>query len=313
MDKATFEKGLEIRKSVLGADFVEKSFASADEFNKPFQEFVTEYCWGACWGREVLSKKTRSMLNLAMISALNRPHELKMHVKGALTNGVTRDEMREIFFAVAVYCGVPGRRRLLPRRPRGVRRNRQEVKSRHEGRVRSWPCASSLARRCVVRRSPRGPAIGAEARRTKRRGRRGAIRICRGCWPGTDFVGVPLQRASNFGERNVLTEEEFKARQAAAARQTDEDNADFNIDKVTSEQEARGTVGGPVSPPPHWLERGRPSYQASLIVDPPDGRMPPQTPEAAERVRALRAPCRAAARPTRTRIAASTISASPGA
>jgi 4-carboxymuconolactone decarboxylase len=70
-------------------------------------EFVTEYCWGACWGREVLSKKTRSMLNLAMISALNRPHELKMHVKGALTNGVTRDEMREIFFAVAVYCGVP--------------------------------------------------------------------------------------------------------------------------------------------------------------------------------------------------------------
>jgi len=107
MDKATFEKGLEIRKSVLGADFVEKSFASADDFNRPYQEFVTEYCWGACWGREGLSKKTRSMLNLAMISALNRPHELKMHVKGALTNGVTRDEMREIFFAVAVYCGVP--------------------------------------------------------------------------------------------------------------------------------------------------------------------------------------------------------------
>jgi 4-carboxymuconolactone decarboxylase len=107
MDKATFEKGLEIRKSVLGAEFVEKSFASADDFNRPYQEFVTEYCWGACWGREGLSKKTRSMLNLAMISALNRPHELKMHVKGALTNGVTRDEIREIFFAVAVYCGVP--------------------------------------------------------------------------------------------------------------------------------------------------------------------------------------------------------------
>src|SRR5712691_4252822 len=109
-----------------------------------------------------------------------------------------------------------------------------------------------------------------------------------GVWPGTDYVGVPLQRASNFGNRNSLTEEEFKARQAAAARQTDEDNAEFNIDKVTSEQEARGTVGGPVSPPPHWLERGKPSYQASLVVDPPDGRMPPQTPEAGERARAQR-------------------------
>src|SRR6266853_3636139 len=110
-----------------------------------------------------------------------------------------------------------------------------------------------------------------------------------GTWPGTDFVVVPLQRASDFGSRNLLTAEEFKARQAAAARQTDEDNAEFNIDAVTSEQEARGTVGGPVSPPPHWLERGKPSYQASLVVDPPDGRMPPQTPEAADRVRALAA------------------------
>ena len=107
MDKATFEKGLEIRKSVLGADFVEKSFASADEFNKPFQEFVTEYCWGACWGREVLSKKTRSMLNLAMITALNRPHEIKVHVRGALANGVTKDEIKEVFLQVAIYCGVP--------------------------------------------------------------------------------------------------------------------------------------------------------------------------------------------------------------
>ena len=107
MDKALYEAGLEVRKATLGKEFVENAIASADDFNRPLQEFVTEYCWGACWGREVLSKKTRSMLNLAMISALNRPHELKMHVKGALTNGVTRDEMREIFFAVAVYCGVP--------------------------------------------------------------------------------------------------------------------------------------------------------------------------------------------------------------
>ena len=107
MDKATFEKGLEIRKSVLGAEFVEKSISSADDFNRPFQELVTEYCWGAVWGREGLPKKTRSLLNLAMISALNRPHELKMHVAGALRNGVTRDEIREVFMAVAIYCGVP--------------------------------------------------------------------------------------------------------------------------------------------------------------------------------------------------------------
>jgi hypothetical protein len=109
-----------------------------------------------------------------------------------------------------------------------------------------------------------------------------------GLWPSTDMVGVPLQRAANFGERNLLTDEEFRARQAAFARQNDEDNADFSIDKVTPEQEARGTVGGPVSPPPHWLERGRPSYQASLIVDPPDGRLPPQTPESTQRLIAQR-------------------------
>ena len=79
-----------------------------------------------------------------------------------------------------------------------------------------------------------------------------------GVWPGTDMVGTPLQRAASFGDRNVLTEEEYQARQAAAARQNDEDNAEFNIESVTPEQEARGTVGGPVSPPPHWLERGKP-------------------------------------------------------
>jgi len=107
MDKQTFDRGLEIRKAVIGAEFVDNAFKTADDFNRPLQDLVTEYCWGAVWGREELSRKTRSMLNLAMISALNRPHELKMHVKGALTNGVTRDEMREIFFAVAVYCGVP--------------------------------------------------------------------------------------------------------------------------------------------------------------------------------------------------------------
>lgn len=107
MDRETFEKGLNIRKSVLGAEFVEKAFAAADDFNRPLQEIVTQYCWGEIWGRPGLDKKTRSLLNLAMISALNRPHEVKMHVKGALTNGVTKEEIREVFLQVAIYCGVP--------------------------------------------------------------------------------------------------------------------------------------------------------------------------------------------------------------
>ena len=107
MDKETYERGLEIRKSVLGKEFVEKSIASADDFNRPLQELVTEYCWGAVWGREGLNKKTRSIINLAMISALNRPHELKMHVKGALRNGLTKDEIREVLLQVGIYCGVP--------------------------------------------------------------------------------------------------------------------------------------------------------------------------------------------------------------
>ncbi|HWA80129.1 MAG TPA: carboxymuconolactone decarboxylase family protein [Acetobacteraceae bacterium] len=107
MDQKTFDRGLEIRKAVLGAEFVEKSLASADDFNKPMQELTTEYCWGAVWGRETLPRKTRSMLNLAMLSALNRPHELKMHIKGALRNGVTKEEIREVLLQVAIYCGIP--------------------------------------------------------------------------------------------------------------------------------------------------------------------------------------------------------------
>jgi 4-carboxymuconolactone decarboxylase len=107
MDQQTFDRGLEIRKAVLGKEFVENAFKSADDFNRPLQELVTEYCWGAVWGRSGLNRKTRSLLNLAMISALNRPHELKLHVAGALKNGVTRDEIREVFLQVAIYCGVP--------------------------------------------------------------------------------------------------------------------------------------------------------------------------------------------------------------
>jgi 4-carboxymuconolactone decarboxylase len=105
MDK--FEAGLEVRKAVLGKEFVENAIKSADDFTMPLQELVTEYCWGAVWTRPGLSRKTRSMLNLAMLTALNRPHELKMHLKGALVNGVTREEIREVLLQTAIYCGVP--------------------------------------------------------------------------------------------------------------------------------------------------------------------------------------------------------------
>jgi 4-carboxymuconolactone decarboxylase len=107
MDKERYERGLEIRKAVLGREYVENSFKNADDFSRPMQELSTEYCWGHVWGREGLTRKERSLINLAMISALNRPHELKLHVQAALTNGVTRDEIREVLLQVAVYCGVP--------------------------------------------------------------------------------------------------------------------------------------------------------------------------------------------------------------
>jgi 4-carboxymuconolactone decarboxylase len=107
MTNEIFDRGLAIRKDVLGTEYVENAMRNADEFNLPMQELTTEYCWGYVWGRDGLSRKTRSMLNLAMISALNRPHELKIHVKGALKNGVTKAEIREVLLQVAIYCGVP--------------------------------------------------------------------------------------------------------------------------------------------------------------------------------------------------------------
>jgi 4-carboxymuconolactone decarboxylase len=107
MDKKTYDRGLEIRKAVLGKNYVDNALNTADAFNQPMQELVTEYCWGAVWGREGLPRKTRSMLNLAMLSILNRPHELKAHLRGALTNGVSKAEITEIFLQVAIYGGVP--------------------------------------------------------------------------------------------------------------------------------------------------------------------------------------------------------------
>jgi 4-carboxymuconolactone decarboxylase len=107
MDKKMYDRGLEIRRAVLGDAYVDKALNTADDFNRPMQDLVTEYCWGAVWGREGLPRKTRSMLNLAMISILNRPHELRAHIRGALTNGVSKQEITEIFLQVAIYAGVP--------------------------------------------------------------------------------------------------------------------------------------------------------------------------------------------------------------
>lgn len=107
MNKEGFEKGLEIRKAVIGAEYVEKSLKNATEFSRPMQELVTEYCWGEIWGRPGLPRKTRSIINLAMLTALNRPHEFKVHVRGALTNGVTKEEIQEVLLQTAIYCGVP--------------------------------------------------------------------------------------------------------------------------------------------------------------------------------------------------------------
>ena len=106
-NKKLFDEGMKHRKAVLGAAYVDNSMASADDFMMTFQEVTTEYCWGYVWGRPGLPKKTRSMLNLAMLAALNRGPELKLHVNGALNNGLTKDEIKEIFLQVAIYCGIP--------------------------------------------------------------------------------------------------------------------------------------------------------------------------------------------------------------
>ena len=107
MNKELFERGLETRREVLGAEYVDASIRNADEFNMPMQEMVTQYCWGDVWNRPGLDRRTRSFLNLAMLTALNRPHELKLHVRGAINNGLTKDEIREVFLQAAIYCGVP--------------------------------------------------------------------------------------------------------------------------------------------------------------------------------------------------------------
>lgn len=109
MVKDAFETGLKIRKEVLGDAYVEKAMANADDFNRDFQRLVTSFCWGESWGREdgPLSRRDRSLMNLVMLACLNRGEEFKLHVKGALTNGVTRDEIRDALIHMTVYAGVP--------------------------------------------------------------------------------------------------------------------------------------------------------------------------------------------------------------
>ena len=102
-----FEKGLKVRRAVLGKDFVDQSIGDADDFTHPLQELITEYCWGRIWTRPGLPRKTRSLINLAMLTALNRPHEVKLHLRGALNNGCSKEEIMEVFLQTAIYCGIP--------------------------------------------------------------------------------------------------------------------------------------------------------------------------------------------------------------
>ncbi len=107
MDKTLHDKGLAKRRAVLGADYVDKALANADNFNRPFQGMLNEYCWGNIWGDERIAPKTRSMMNLTMIAALNRMEEWELHFRGAIRNGVTKEEMQSILHQIAVYCGMP--------------------------------------------------------------------------------------------------------------------------------------------------------------------------------------------------------------
>ncbi|HWI21581.1 MAG TPA: carboxymuconolactone decarboxylase family protein [Baekduia sp.] len=107
MSEELFEKGLKIRREVVGAEYVDKSLAQADDFSRDFQRLVTEFCWGAGWGREALSRRDKSLLNLVMIGALNRQTEFRLHLKGAIRNGCTKDEVQDTLIQLAIYAGIP--------------------------------------------------------------------------------------------------------------------------------------------------------------------------------------------------------------
>ena len=107
MDKDTYDRGLDMRKKVLGAAYVEKQMGNADDFNRDFQRIVTQYCWGEAWGDTALTPRERSILNLGMIASLGRMEEFQTHVRGALNNGMTPNEIRAVLIQIAVYCGIP--------------------------------------------------------------------------------------------------------------------------------------------------------------------------------------------------------------
>tara|TARA_B100000029_G_scaffold511311_1_gene605007 strand:+ start:997 stop:1392 length:396 start_codon:yes stop_codon:yes gene_type:complete len=107
MSKELYKRGLEIRRRVLGDEYVDRALANVDAFNSEFQELVSEYCWGKVWGRSALSDQQRSLNNLSMMAALNRPHEFKIHMRGAIRNGCSLDEIRDTLLQVAIYCGIP--------------------------------------------------------------------------------------------------------------------------------------------------------------------------------------------------------------
>jgi 4-carboxymuconolactone decarboxylase len=108
MDKPLFDKGMKIRREVLGDAYVDRALAKSNAFNDPLQELVATYCWGWCWGREEqLPRRDRSLINIAMIAVLNRQHELKVHIRGALNNGLTKEQIREVLLQVGIYAGIP--------------------------------------------------------------------------------------------------------------------------------------------------------------------------------------------------------------
>ena len=107
MDRQLMEKGLAARRSVLGDEYVDRAMKNADDFNRPFQEVVSEYCWGLCWTDETLTRRERSILNLGMIAALGKMPEFELHLRGALRNGLTKEELRAVLIQIAVYCGIP--------------------------------------------------------------------------------------------------------------------------------------------------------------------------------------------------------------
>lgn len=107
MTSQKFDEGLAVRKDVLGAEYVEQSLDNVTDFTRDLQELVTEYCWGTIWTREDLPRKTRSLLNIAMMTVMNRPHELELHLRGAFRNDCTAEEIREVLLQTAIYAGVP--------------------------------------------------------------------------------------------------------------------------------------------------------------------------------------------------------------